>query len=94
MNLMVDLPRFLCFCSVVCFAGITVETNCTPPIVEEMFVFLLYECVHLPCNFFTFCSSCSQSSFCNRVMISCSIHGVDDLYFCKESLRNSSFLVE
>ena len=37
-----------------------------------MILFLLYECVHLPYNF--------QSSFCNRVMISCSIHGTGELY--------------
>ena len=35
-----------------------------------------------------------QSSFCNRVMTSCSIHGKDELYSCKESLRHSSSLVE
>ena len=40
-----------------------------------MFVFLLYECVHPPYNF--------QSSFCRRVMISCSIYGFDELYFCE-----------
>ena len=47
MNLMVHLPRFLCICNYFCFAGIVVEKTCTPPIVEEMFVFLLYECVPL-----------------------------------------------
>ena len=61
---------------------------------KKVFVFLLYECVHLPYTFFTFFSFCYQSSFCNRVMVSCSIHGVDELYSCKESLRSSSFLVE
>ena len=43
----------------------------TLPVVEEMFVFLLYEWAHTPYNF--------QSSFYNRVMISCSIHGIDEL---------------
>ena len=52
-------PRFLCICNYFCFAGIVVETNCTPTIVEEMCVFLLYECEHHPYN--------SQSSFCNRI---------------------------
>ena len=86
MNLMIRLPRFLCICDYFCFAGIVVETICTLSIVEEIFVILLCKCVHFPYNFFTFFSFCSQSSFCNRVMISC---GVDELYFCKESLRNS-----
>ena len=86
MNLMIHLPRFLCICNYFCFAGIVVDTNCTPSIVKEMFVFLLYECVHTPYHF--------QSSFCNRVLISCSIHGKDELYSCLEFLRNSSFLVE
>ena len=52
--------------------------------VEDMFVFLLYECVHLSYNFFRFFSFCHESSFCNGVMISCSIHGIDELYYCKE----------
>ena len=93
MILMVHLPRFLCICNYFCFAGTVVETNCTPPTVEDMFVFLLYECahpVHILCVLFVLL----PSSFCNRVMISCSIHGVADLYSCEESLRNSSFLVE
>ena len=34
MNLMIHLPRFLEICNYFCFAGIVVETNCTPPIVE------------------------------------------------------------
>ena len=76
MNLMIHLPRFLCICNYFCFAGIVVETNCTLPIVEEMFVFLLYECVHPPYNF--------QSSFCNKVMISCSINSIDELYSRKD----------
>ena len=46
MNLMIHLPRFLCVYNYFCFAGIVVETNCAPPILEEMVVFLLYECVH------------------------------------------------
>ena len=46
MILIIHLPRFLRICNYFCFAGIVVGTNCTPPIVEEMFVFLLYECVH------------------------------------------------
>ena len=53
-----------------------VEDKLYAPMEKDMFVFLLYECVHLPYSF--------QSSFCNRVMISCSIHGVDELYSCKE----------
>ena len=60
-----------------------------------MFVFLLYECVHHPYNFFTVFSFCYQFSFCKRVMISCSIHGKDVLYSCKDFLlRSSSSLVE
>ena len=50
--------------------------------------------VYTPYTFFTFFSCCCQSTFCDRVMISCSIHGVDELYSSKESLRHSSFLVE
>ena len=46
MNLMFHFPRFLCICNHYCFAGIVVATICTPPIVEGMFVFLLYERVH------------------------------------------------
>ena len=56
MFLMIHIPRFLCICDYFSFAGIVVETNCTLTIVEEMFVFLLYECVHLPYNFFRFFS--------------------------------------
>ena len=54
MILMIHLPRFLCICNYFCFAGIVVETSCTPPIVEEMFVFLLYECVHPRATFYVF----------------------------------------
>ena len=46
MNLMIHFSRFLGVCNHYCFAGIVVATICTPPIVEEMFVFLLYERVH------------------------------------------------
>ena len=59
-----------------------------------MFVFLLYEIVYIRHTFSTFFSFCSQSSLSDGVTISCSIHGVDELYSCKEALRNSSFLVE
>ena len=61
--------------------------------VEEMFVFLLYECLHPLYNFFRFFSFCYESSFCNRVMISCSIHGTNELHSYKEFLCNSSFSV-
>ena len=44
-----------------------------------MFVFLLNDCEHL-LSYFSFCY---ESSFCNRVMISCSIHGKDELYSCQ-----------
>ena len=71
-----------------------VEDKLYTLMVEEKFVFLLYEYVHLPYNFFRFFSFCYESSFCNRVVISCSIHGTDELYSCKDFLRNSSFLVE
>ena len=57
---------------------------------KKVFVFLLYECVHLPYNFFTFSSVCYQSSFCNRVMISCSIHAVDELYSCNLCVNHPS----
>ena len=95
MNCMIHPPRFLCICNYFCFAGIVLETNCTPPSVKEMFVFLGTSVYNLPYNLFTFFSVCSQSSFCNGVVITCSIHGEDELYSCKEeSLRDSSFLVE
>ena len=97
MNLMIHLPRLLCICNYFfllrwhccrdkLYRSRWQRINCTPSMVEEMFVFLLYECVHLSYNF--------QSSLCNRVTISCSIHGTDELYSCKLSLRNSSFFVE
>ena len=72
----------------------TFEQNLEPKwlrMVEEMFVSLLYECVHLPHNF--------RSSFCNRAMISCSIHGVDELCSCGDffvihhSWWNNPFMV-
>ena len=88
MNLMIYLPRFLCICNYFCFAGIVVETY------QELWRKCLSSFCTSVYTFFTFFSFCCQSSFCNRVMISCSIHGVDELYSCNESLRNSSFLVE
>ena len=39
--------RFLCIFYYFCFAGVVMKQIVHPPIVEEMFVFLLYECVHL-----------------------------------------------
>ena len=48
----------------------------------------------LPVQLLSLLFSCFQSSFGNRVMISCSIHGIDELYSCKESLPYLSFLVE
>ena len=59
---------------------------CNLPLMKKCFCFLQYECVHLPCNIFTFISVCSQSSFCDRVMISCTIQGANELYSCKEFL--------
>ena len=35
----------LCICNYFCIAGIVVETHCTLLIVQEMFVFLLHECM-------------------------------------------------
>ena len=72
MDLIIHLPRFLEICSYFCFAGIVVETN--QEIVKKMFVFFLHD--------FFFCH---QSSFCNRGLISCSIHRKDGLYPCEES---------
>ena len=35
MNLMINLPQFLCLCNYFCFAGIVIETNCTLSMVED-----------------------------------------------------------
>ena len=52
MNLKIHFPR--CICNYFCFAGIVVETHCThtPLIVQEMFVFLLHECMYSFSPFF------------------------------------------
>ena len=83
---MIHLPRFLCFCNYCCFAGIVAEANCTPTHCRGNVCLPSVRVCNAPYNF--------QSRFCNRPMISCSIHGVDELYSCKESLHNSTFLVE
>ena len=83
---MINLPRFLCFCNYFCFAGIVAEANCTPTHCRGNVCLPPLRVCKPPYNF--------QSSFCNSLMISCSIHGVDEMYSCKESLRNSTFLVE
>ena len=84
---MIHRPRFLCICNNFCFADIVVETNSTLSIVEEMLVFL-FERVRPPSVQF-------PVQLLQQVMISCSIHGIDELHSCKEFfLRNSSFLVE
>ena len=79
MKLMIRLPRFLCICYYLCFAGIVVET-CQQ---------LWRKCLSSFCTsvytFFTLFSFCYQSRFCNGVMILCSIRGVDEFYSCKES---------
>ena len=93
MNLMIHLPRFLCICNYFCFAGIVVETNCTLPLQSKRLSSFCTS-VFIPYTFFTFFSFCSQASFCNRVMITCSIHGVDALCSCQEFIHNSSLFLE
>ena len=74
MSLVIHLPRFHCICNYSCFTGTVLETNCTLFMVEEKTVHGIGNvclpsvrvCTSHPYNF--------QSSFCNRVMISCSIH--------------------
>ena len=97
MNLMIHLPRILYICKHFCFAGIVVKhiKNCE----ESVCLPSVRVCTHTPsnssspCTFFTFFSFCYQSSFCNGVMISCSIHGVDELYSCKESSVEQLFFL-
>ena len=50
MNFTIHFPR--CICNYFCFAGIVVETHCTLLIVQEMFVFLLHECMYSFSPFF------------------------------------------
>ena len=72
LNLMIHLPRFLCFCNYCCFAGIVAEANCTPTHCRGNVCLPSVRVCNAPYNF--------QSRFCNRPLISCSIHGVDELY--------------
>ena len=96
MNLMIRLTRFLCICNYFCFAAIVVETNCTLCIVEDK-LYAFHGTGHVCLFSVRVCTSPVQFSvqrLQHRVMISCSIHRVDELYSGKTSLRNSSFFVE
>ena len=44
--MIIHFPLLIEVCNYFCFAGIVVETNCTLSIVDEIFVFFLYECAH------------------------------------------------
>ena len=70
---MIHLPRFLCIRNDSCFAGtLSRQIVHTHTIVEEIVVFLLSPPF-----------SCCQSSSCNGVMITCSIHEIGEVYSCK-----------
>ena len=105
MILMIHLPQFLHVCNYFCFAGIVIETNCTLSVVEDKLctprgrgkVCLpsVRVCTTSPVQLLSLLFFLLRFQLLQyRKMISCSIHGVDEWYCCKEVLRNSSFLVE
>ena len=69
MNLIMHFSCFVEICKLFCFVGMAVERIKRS---EE-------NC--LP-SFFSFLSSCDQSSYCNRVLVSCSTHVTDEFFPC------------
>ena len=81
-----NLPRFIC--NYFCFAGIVVETyqeswrTCLSSFCTSVYTLPLLPSRTPSLRSFPLATS---PALCTRVMISCSIHGVDELYSCEES---------